>query len=163
FDVNSDDDEDDNIYNVVKDVKIGEIDDGKDAEKLVVLEEGKNKRKSSAREKLKLLKYTTRITFDEEGNPDNKDSDDDKGGLNIKQALQRMKEQDKIDKELQRQKIKQQHREKRLKLKEQRRQAELEKRNQDKQKMSRDSDAASEGKSEDEETDNENTSADEEV
>ncbi|BFZ25028.1 hypothetical protein BsWGS_28067 [Bradybaena similaris] len=130
FDVYSDDDDDGDIYNVVKDVKIGEVNDAQDTQKLVVLEEGKNKKKSSAKEKLKLLKYAKRITFDEEGN-ENKESDDDTGGLNIKQALLRMKEQDKIDKELQRQKIKQQHREKRLKLKEKRRQAELEKRNHD--------------------------------
>uniref|UniRef100_A0A0B7A8E2 ATP-dependent RNA helicase n=1 Tax=Arion vulgaris TaxID=1028688 RepID=A0A0B7A8E2_9EUPU len=125
FDVLSDDEEDDDIYNVVKDVK---VDDTKDSEMLDVIEESTSKRKKSrAKEKLKLLKYTTRITFDEEGNPEKKDDDDDDGGLNISQAQLRMREQDKIDKEQQRQRIKLQHREKRLKEKENRRQAELQK------------------------------------
>ncbi|CAL1547499.1 unnamed protein product [Lymnaea stagnalis] len=135
FGVNSDDDDDDNdgdIYNVVKDVKPGENEESTgDNEQLALVEETRSsKKKSRAREKLKLLKYTTRITFDEEGNVEGQESDDDAGGLNIDQARERMKERDKTDKELQRQRIKEQHREQRLKLKEKRRLAEMEKRGQ---------------------------------
>ncbi|XP_059143033.1 probable ATP-dependent RNA helicase DDX10 [Physella acuta] len=127
FGLASDSEEEDNIYKVVKDVQPEGEEDQTQVNGIQEVKSGK--KKSKAKEKLKLLKYTTRIMFDEEGNPEGKESEDeDVGGLNIEQAKQRMKERDKVDKELQRQRIKEQHREKRLKLKEKRRLAELEKR-----------------------------------
>uniref|UniRef100_A0A2C9JSW7 ATP-dependent RNA helicase n=1 Tax=Biomphalaria glabrata TaxID=6526 RepID=A0A2C9JSW7_BIOGL len=127
FGMNEDDDND-NIYNIVKDVQEDEFSSEK-MEQGLVPDEPK-KKKSSAKSKLKLLKYTTRITFDEDGNPEGEDKDEDVGGLNIDEAKERMKQQDKLDKELHRQNVKEKHREKRLKLKEKRRLLEMEKRGQ---------------------------------
>ncbi|KAH9508949.1 ATPdependent RNA helicase [Bulinus truncatus] len=127
----SDDEDDEKIYKVVKDVL---VDDLKTTEKdelepfELESDETSKKKKLRAKDKLKLLKYTTRLTFDEEGNPEVEESDHNITGLNIEEAKIRMKEQDKLDKELQRQRIKEQHRQKRLKLKEKRRLLEMEKR-----------------------------------
>ena len=78
----------------------------------------------------KKIKVNTKVKFSEEGEVDGDvhkiqqlvaDGADDKGGINIEEAVERMKEEDKFDKKLYRQKIKQKHKEERLKEKERKR------------------------------------------
>ncbi|KAK3802741.1 hypothetical protein RRG08_012256 [Elysia crispata] len=131
-DENNDDEgkDDDGIYKVIKNVTVEPEILGH--EKIELVEDGRSrKKKSRAKEKLKLLKYTKRVMFDEEGNVEKDDSEDEEQGLNIDAAKQRMRDQDKLDKEEQRKRIREMHREKRLKQKEKRRIAELEKRGQE--------------------------------
>ncbi|GFR59676.1 RNA helicase [Elysia marginata] len=126
----SDGDKDDGIYKVIKNVT-EEPEEQEDSNIALVEDGGSRKKKSRAKEKLKLLKYTKRVVFDEDGNLEKEESEDEEQGLNINAAKQRMKDQDRLDKEEQRRRIREMHREKRLKLKEKRRQAELEKRGQE--------------------------------
>ncbi|XP_067842216.1 probable ATP-dependent RNA helicase DDX10 [Heptranchias perlo] len=100
--------------------------------------EEKEKMKKTATKKTKVkeakkvlkknFKVNTKVTFDEEGEMvqqwppvqksklDN-DQDDDTGGINMEKAKERLREEDKYDKEAYRKKIKEKHRVKRLKEK----------------------------------------------
>lgn len=123
--------DDGGIYKVIKNVT-EEPESQQGDEKMTLVEDGvSRKKKSRAKEKLKLLKYTKRVVFDEDGNAEKEDSEEEEQGLNITAAKQRMKDQDRLDKEEHRRRIREMHREKRLKQKEKRRQAELEKRGQE--------------------------------
>ncbi|GFN75624.1 RNA helicase [Plakobranchus ocellatus] len=121
FGIRSDDDEDDDndddggggsggIYKVVKNVADEAL--ASDSEQMALVEDNKSrKKKSKAKEKLKLLKYTKRITFDDEGNMERgEEEDEDQQGLNIAAAKKRMLDQDKLDKEEHRRRIREMHR-----------------------------------------------------
>jgi len=121
FNIESDDED---LFDVRKDVKPPSE---KSTEKPPLIVEEGSRKKMTAREKLKLLKHAKRTVFDEDGNAD-VEEDDEVQGLNLENAKQRLQEQDKLDRQAERMRIKQKHREKRLKDKEKRRQAEMEKR-----------------------------------
>ncbi|XP_060682043.1 probable ATP-dependent RNA helicase DDX10 [Hemiscyllium ocellatum] len=88
----------------------------------------KTKVKEAKKVLKKKFKVNTKITFNEEGEViqqwpliqkskvDN-DQDDDKGGINVEKAKERLREEDRYDKEAYRMKIKEKHRLKRLKEK----------------------------------------------
>ncbi|RUS88385.1 hypothetical protein EGW08_003841 [Elysia chlorotica] len=130
-DDNDEDNKDDGgIYKVIKNVT--EEHEIREDEQVALVDDGTSrKKKSRAKEKLKLLKYTKRVMFDEEGNVEKEESGDEEQGLNIDAAKKRMRDQDRLDKEEHRRRIREMHREKRLKEKEKRRLAELEKRGQE--------------------------------
>ncbi|XP_042190066.1 probable ATP-dependent RNA helicase DDX10 isoform X2 [Callorhinchus milii] len=76
----------------------------------------------------KKLIVNTKVTFDEAGkmvqlwppvqkSKTNDDQDDDSGGLNVEKAIERLREEDKYDKEAYRKKVKEKHKERRLKEK----------------------------------------------
>ncbi|KAL4232674.1 ATP-dependent RNA helicase [Mactra antiquata] len=145
FDVN----DDDGLYTVKKNVDIDEILGDKDVSTEVEESKSKKRRKALKENKelqaLKLwrknIKVNTKVTFDEEGQktidphkvPQTEAVPDDPeeiGGINIALAKKRMEAEDKIDKEIYREKIRQKHREQRLKRKEEMRE---QKRNRSKQ------------------------------
>ncbi|XP_005109281.2 probable ATP-dependent RNA helicase DDX10, partial [Aplysia californica] len=128
FMVDSEDEDEGSFYDVVKDVEVAA---GDQQEELPVIEESTSrKKKSKAREQLRLLRHAKRTVFDEDENPTVEEQDDfeDVHGLNIENAKQRLQEQDKLDRQAERMRIKEAHRAKRLQQKEKRRQAEMEKR-----------------------------------
>uniref|UniRef100_UPI00398EA9BA probable ATP-dependent RNA helicase DDX10 n=1 Tax=Pristiophorus japonicus TaxID=55135 RepID=UPI00398EA9BA len=88
----------------------------------------KTKVKEAKKVLKKNFKVNTKVTFDEEGEmvqqwpPVQKskldsDQDDDRGGINMEKAKERLREEDKYDKEAYRKKIKEKHKVKRLKEK----------------------------------------------
>ncbi|XP_022292440.2 putative ATP-dependent RNA helicase DDX10 [Crassostrea virginica] len=79
----------------------------------------------------KNVKVNTKVTFDEEGEAvtdvmkkstveEDEEEEEEEGGIDIAAARQRMLEEDKIDKQIYRERIKQKHREERLKRREER-------------------------------------------
>ncbi|KAI0242587.1 putative ATP-dependent RNA helicase DDX10 [Lamellibrachia satsuma] len=139
-------DVDDDLDDILKvKVKTGNIDDNDDAEKehnIVEVKESARSKKAQTKFALakklakKNIQVNTKVVFDDEGKEVmdvhkkmqtmSSDGDDYEAGINIEQAKKSMAEEDKFDKQLYRDKIKQKHKEKKLKEKEKRRAAKKE-------------------------------------
>ncbi|XP_078401615.1 putative ATP-dependent RNA helicase DDX10 [Cetorhinus maximus] len=133
-----DDDDDDNDDHDLLIVKRRNVFGFETEEETKPVKEEKEKIKKTATKKTKVkeakkalkknFKVNTKVTFNEEGEMiqqwppvqksklDN-DPDDDTGGINMEKAKERLREEDKYDKEAYRKKIKEKHRVKRLKEK----------------------------------------------
>ncbi|XP_048239770.1 probable ATP-dependent RNA helicase DDX10 isoform X1 [Haliotis rufescens] len=129
-------DDDDDLFRVKRTIHV-EDEDSED-EMVTRKKESLAKKKPTTKAKAvkKLLKkniqLNTKVKFDEAGEevsdiykkPQVKkifEDDDDLGGINIAAARQRLQEEDKFDKQLHREKVKQKHREERFKKKDERR------------------------------------------
>ncbi|XP_064627994.1 probable ATP-dependent RNA helicase DDX10 [Lineus longissimus] len=128
------DDDDDELFTVKKGVAISSSDED-EATIAKILEESKRGKKAKPLTKFALAKklqkkeitVNTKVVFDEEGealedsNKKRKTDnghDNDVGGLNIELARRKMQEEDKIDKEIFKEKVRQKHKEERRKKKE---------------------------------------------
>jgi len=118
FHIESDDEKEIAFYDVKKSVNPTT----EENEESMPIKEGKRKKKSVIKEKLRLLKQAKRTTFDEDGNLD---VDDEIRGLNIEKAKKRMETENELDKLKDRERIKEMHRTQRLKRKEEKRQQRL--------------------------------------
>ncbi|XP_052707354.1 probable ATP-dependent RNA helicase DDX10 [Crassostrea angulata] len=134
LDFNLDDDNDD-LFTVKRTVLPDSESEEEDGDKLSKdSKEKKAQSKYALAKKLqkKKVKVNTKVTFDEEGeavtdvmkkstvDKDEEEEEEEVGGIDIAAARERMLEEDKIDKQIYRERIKQKHREERLKRREER-------------------------------------------